>query len=150
MLPGLQYQDCHSVVLTDPAFNAAGVVALLPTLTPAWAQSLLALRNRLTAPLGLARVTMRQFPTLAVAPHQALLGLDDRHLDFRILLSSTPLPDQTAHRLTLRTLIRFHNAWGRAYLTAVLPFHRLILRRLLQDLARRDTAFKAERRCAGM
>ena len=59
-----------------------------------------------------------------------LLGLNDKHLDFRIVVDVVPIGTQQRH-VTATTLVRTHNLLGRAYLAAVLPFHRVIVPVLL-------------------
>lgn len=82
------------------------------------------------------------FTVLAVGAQEVVLGEDDRHLDFRVSLwLGDPLsPQAGARSLTISTVVRFHNRWGRLYFFPVKPFHRLIvpvmLRRTVRELAR--------------
>ena len=62
-----------------------------------------------------------------------VLGFDDRHLDFRIVVETQAAgEDQTSVRLM--TLIRRHNLLGRAYLAAIMPFHKLIVASMLSRI----------------
>jgi hypothetical protein len=57
-------------------------------------------------------------------------GLDDRHLDFRIVVETESLPDsRTAVRMM--TLVKRHNLPGRLYLAVIMPFHKLIVKTAL-------------------
>lgn len=87
---------------------------------PTWAARLMALRDRIVAPFGLKPAPASGFPVISETPGQVVLGFDDRHLDFRIVVSA----DQNF--ITLTTIVRRHNLLGRAYLAAIMPFHRKI------------------------
>ena len=99
---------------------------------PPWAQALLSLRHRLVRPFGLktdavaGEDAVNGFPVLRADDSTAVLGLDDKHLDFRIVLTVTPR-DPSGFALRVTTLVRRHGLAGRAYLVAVMPFHRLIV-----------------------
>lgn len=112
---------------------------------PAWVSALMALRNAIMRPfkvktdlqrLPAARGRIGMFPVLEETPREMLLGLDDRHLDFRLSVSVGPAA-AGARSLTVTTVVHTHNRLGRLYLAAILPFHRLIARRLLARGAHR-------------
>jgi hypothetical protein len=70
------------------------------------------------------------FPIISNSPEQCILGLDDRHLDFRIVVETESLPDsRTAVRMM--TLVKRHNLPGRLYLAVIMPFHKLIVKTAL-------------------
>jgi hypothetical protein len=56
---------------------------------------------------------------------------DDKHLDFRVSVQKLGVPGAT--RVALSTVVSPHNALGRAYLGAILPFHRAGVRALLAN-----------------
>jgi Protein of unknown function (DUF2867) len=102
------------------------------------------MRNHLVAPLGLktgrGKVTSPSrrigiFPVITKTPERVVLGLDDRHLDFRVAVDVTPLGGAQSH-VTATTLVCPHNRLGRAYLAIVLPFHRLIIPAMLAQVAK--------------
>ena len=68
---------------------------------------------------------------------EILLGEDDKHLDFRVAVLCSPAPllnaSDSGRQLTLATVIRYHNVFGRLYFLVVAPFHR----RLVQSALRR-------------
>lgn len=106
---------------------------------PFWVKAATRLRDRLVKPLGLK--TAESLPrdaslldALTTDRDDAEVfstGLDDRHLDFRVTLIK-----ETGGRFALATRIEPHNALGRAYLCAVLPAHRIIMRGLASTLSR--------------
>ena len=93
--------------------------------------SALSLRNRLGGLIGLKPVTFELgrgsgFPLVQQRRDEVILGFDDRHLDFRIVVSL-----MESGRVTVATYVARHGLAGRAYIAFVAPFHRLIVRQLL-------------------
>lgn len=106
---------------------------------PRWYHRLLALRNLLVKPFGLktdadladtGAGTIGPFPITSETDQSVILGLDDHHLNFRIVFETEAID---AHRTLVRsiTLVRRNNALGRAYLAAVMPFHNRIVPAML-------------------
>jgi hypothetical protein len=123
--PG-DFLDCYSVPSTlTPRQAAARGLAL-----PAWAAALLSLRNALVRPFGLKTGGDSPiFPTAHETEDEIILGTDDKHLDFRIGLI------RSGGRIYMSTWVHPHNAWGRAYLRLVMPFHILISRGAVARMA---------------
>jgi len=125
------FLDCYSVETTLSPREAA----LKGLSLPGWAKALLALRNAIVRRLGLKTEpepetnTLGMFPILKDTAQEFVLGLDDRHLDFRIGLIR-----QDA-RIYMSTWVHPHNFWGRAYLRLVMPFHILIVRGAMARMA---------------
>ncbi|RSK48775.1 DUF2867 domain-containing protein [Hymenobacter rigui] len=141
-LPAPHYHDTYRLPVTAalPASEAARLL-FGPDLAPGWVRHLLALRNTLASWVGL-RSTLRPGPApdqlapggqlgpfriYAVQPTEVLLGLDDRHLNFRVaVLTAEP------HTVALTTAVQFHNWAGRVYFAGIAPFHRAVVRALLR------------------
>ena len=70
--------------------------------------------------------------------HEIILGENDSHLDFRVsVLQQTRSTHEGRSRyLVLSTVVNCHNALGRAYIVAIAPFHRLVVRSSLRRAAR--------------
>jgi hypothetical protein len=111
---------------------------------------LLALRNRLVALIGLKGTEqiaagknasggkMRRvgfFPIVSQTPERIVMGFDDWHLDFRVVVDVLALGGDR-RQVIATTLVRTHNWVGRAYLTLIMPFHRVIVRTMLAQAAR--------------
>lgn len=149
----VDYADAYAVVLPASVSARTFADAVFGS-SPRWVARLMALRNAIVRPLGLiatrsalahARAVangtgerMGIFPVLADAPDEVLLGLDDRHLDFRI--SVRVLDDGRERFGVVTTLVRFHGVLGRAYFVPVRPAHRLIVPTMLRNGARRLAA----------
>ena len=128
ILPGHQFADAYKVPAPH-RMNAIEATRLAFAHGPAWVRALMGLRNRLGRLVGLRPARASGFPVISQALDEVVLGFDDKHLDFRIVVSVA------GGFATVTTLVRWHNAWGRAYLTAIMPFHRVIAARMIEGVA---------------
>jgi hypothetical protein len=69
-------------------------------------------------------------------PARLVAGINDRHMDFRLVVDIAAC-GQGQH-VTATTLVLTHNLLGRVYLAIILPFHRLVVRAMLRQVAQRD------------
>jgi Protein of unknown function (DUF2867) len=110
---------------------------------PRWIGALVALRDCLVTPFGLKTAEDPRvrnsadligiFPVLSQSPGRLVAGFDDSHLDFRVVVDvATSGPGQ---QVTATTLVLTHNRFGRIYLVIILPFHRVIVRSVLRQVA---------------
>lgn len=104
-----------------------------------WVRGLLATRDMTVARFGLKttgelqrnapdRKSISFFPILARSESELVLGVDDRHLDFRASILLGALNDEDAFEVVVTTVVHCHNIFGRAYLALIKPFHILIVR----------------------
>jgi hypothetical protein len=142
LLAGAQFVDAYSIAVDHRALDARQAAKQMMARQPRWAEALLALRNILVAPFGLKTSGASErapkemigiFPVLSATPDRLIAGFDDKHLDFRIVVDVATAG--TAQNVTATTLVLTHNWLGRTYLAIILPFHRLIVRTLLQQVA---------------
>lgn len=124
--PG-DFLDCYSTASGLSPRQAADRGLALPR----WAAALLSLRNTLVRPFGLKSGEPDRpiFPICHESDDELILGTDDRHLNFRIGLY------RQDGRMFMSTWVRPHNAFGRAYLRLVVPFHILISRGAVARMA---------------
>jgi hypothetical protein len=71
-------------------------------------------------------------------PDRLVAGFNDRHLDFRVVIDVAG--SGTLRNVTATTLVLTHNWLGRTYLAIIRPFHRLILRAMMQQVATETVA----------
>lgn len=93
------------------------------------ARRVLVVRDLLVRPFGLREAQQGVellFPVLEEEPDQVVCGLDDRHLDFRVIVTVS------AGTARCTTVVRRHGALGTAYFAVVAPLHRRLVPRLLQ------------------
>jgi hypothetical protein len=150
VLVGAGFADAYCLVVEAPALDAAAAAQRVFSRTPRWIGALLALRNRLVAAIGLKGTeeaagdrnassgkTRRIgfFPIVSQTADRIVMGFDDWHLDFRVVVDVLALGGDS-RRVTATTLVRTHNWVGRAYLALIVPFHRVIVRTMLAQVAR--------------
>jgi hypothetical protein len=106
---------------------------------------LMTLRDALVAPLRLHPVSQRgdalRFPVVSTSPSEVVVGLDDRHLDFRV--SVEVCRPATGPVVVVTTVVRRHNLLGHIYFALIRGPHRVLVplwtRRVVAG-ARRSTA----------
>ncbi len=141
-LPGADWADCFETQVAASGLTAETAARRAFDRMPAWVEGLMVLRNVLVRPFGLkgdphatasGRQRVGMFPVISDEPDEIVLGFDDRHLDFRIVVATEAAESQrTAVRLM--TLVKRHNLLGRVYLATIMPFHKLIVARTLSGL----------------
>ncbi|WP_170508855.1 DUF2867 domain-containing protein [Ruegeria arenilitoris] len=110
---------------------------------PGWVKILMGIRNAIVAPFGLKggkhlntdngspdAGTGAIFPVTYRDETEVIVGIDDRHLDFRIAVH------RDKDRVVMATWVRTHNRLGRIYLTVIMPLHILIVRNCMKRIAR--------------
>ena len=116
---------------------------------PAWIGVLTSIRDSIVSLVGLK--TARQlarlpkdvdterisfFRVYGRSKAEIVLGEDDKHLDFRLsFLCSPALDPKAGPTLTASTVVHCHNLLGRSYLSAIAPFHRLVVKASLRRAA---------------
>ena len=141
-LPGAQFADAFRIVVDGPPLDARNAAQRMMGRSPRWMEFLLSLRHALVAPFGLktsgagektAGGLIGIFPVLSETPDRLVAGFDDRHLDFRVVVDVAA--SGQGQQVTATTLVRTHNWLGRTYLAIIMPFHRLVVRSLLRQVA---------------
>jgi Protein of unknown function (DUF2867) len=113
---------------------------------PSWINRLLELRNVLVKPFGLKpgedmapeKATPNNiglFPVIKEEAGQVLLGMNDKHLDFRLLVDIKN-GENGRQIITASTVVKTHNALGRFYLAVVKPFHKVIVPAMMARVSR--------------
>jgi hypothetical protein len=142
LLAGAQFRDAFSVVVDDAALDARHAAEKMLGRWPRWIEQLVALRNFLVAPFGLKTGAPKEpgrsdiiglFPVVSQTPDRLVAGFDDKHLDFRVVVDVAT--SGAGQEVTATTLVLTHNLLGRIYLATILPFHRLVVRSLLRQVA---------------
>jgi len=145
LLAGAQFADAYRVALdgtTLDAREAAEKMFALFARGPRWIEVLLSLRNTMVAPFGLKKSGAGDpapggmigiFPVLSETPERLVAGFNDHHLDFRVVVDVATA--EAGQQVTTTTLVLTHNLLGRAYLATIMPFHRLIARVMLRQVA---------------
>ncbi len=142
LLAGAQFVDAFRIEIGDRALDARHAAERMMARQPRWIETLTSLRNILVTPFGLktsgaSRTAPREmigiFPIVSETPDRLVAGFNDKHLDFRVVVDVTN--SGTVRNVTATTLVLTHNWLGRTYLAIILPFHRLVVRTLLRQVA---------------
>ena len=142
-----------SFAITLPSSATRDVLALSRFLLgdPApWFTVLLGLRDGIVRLFGIkTRQQIREAPRVenedridffrirSVSGTEVIVGDDDKHLDFRASILLRRRDAESSDELLMTTAVHCHNLPGRTYLAVILPFHRLIVRSMLNRAARR-------------
>jgi hypothetical protein len=141
VLAGAQFADAFRVTVADADLDARGAAERMFSRSPRWIEALVDLRNMIVVPFGLKASGEGEpnvggmiglFPVLNETPERLVAGFNDHHLDFRVVVDVAPAT--RGRDVTATTLVLTHNWLGRAYLTAIIPFHRLIAKTLLRQV----------------
>jgi hypothetical protein len=144
LLAGAQFADAFRIDVQGAHLDARQAIVLITSRSPRWVEALTRLRNMLVGPFGLKtsgetetprRETIGLFPVLAETPDRMIMGFNDKHLDFRVVVDVVPPGSVPSQQVTLTTLVKTHNRFGRIYLAIITPFHRLIAPAMLRRVA---------------
>ena len=144
LLPGAQFMDAYRREVNGENLDARRAAGRMMARAPRWVDALLALRNIIVAPFGLKtsgedrrapRDIIGIFPVVSETPERLVAGFNDKHLDFRVVVDVATSGQRQS--ITATTLVLTHNWLGRTYLTVIMPFHRLVVRAMLRQVARR-------------
>lgn len=141
-LPSADWADSYAVRLDRSDLDPMEVARDLMGRAPRWVGALLNIRNRIVGLFGLKSAELELtgqdriggFPVIEQDDERVLLGFDDKHLDFRIIVA-VELEGAGHQHVSLTTLVNRHNLFGRIYILIVTPFHKLIVKTFLKRFA---------------
>lgn len=142
LLAGAQFIDAFSINVGETALDARTAGNRMFARSPRWVRALLSLRDLVVAPFGLTTAkSARQapvdrvgmFPVIRETPQRLIAGFDDRHLDFRVVIDVAAI--HAGSCVTATTVVLTHNRLGKIYLAIITPFHRLVVRTMLRQVA---------------
>lgn len=143
----VDYWDCYMAESKLAERSLVDIYAAAFGHLPTLFKHLLVIRSALVKPFGIAGVSYKDltrtidtnrayevgekiglWTIFEKTDNELIAGTNDKHLDFRV---SVFRDGRT--RVALSTCVMTHNAFGRAYLTTILPFHRFGVMKLLTD-----------------
>lgn len=146
-----------SYVVTFENMKKLGIDRLAPMLlngeTPEWVKALFAVRNFFARFFYLKTETPSDnkenenihdkrylpgdkigiFPVTDRSDAEIVMGLNDRHLLFRVSVLSETDNHSDKCTLYMTTVVRFNNLLGKLYFFPVKPFHKIIMRRTMKQ-----------------
>jgi Protein of unknown function (DUF2867) len=138
------FSDCYQAPLNHCKTLSEAYQAIFGY-PPVWMRNLMRLRNIIAKKLGLKSFNNEEiseielsvfrlpyqvgrragiFLVQEIEPHELILGVDDRHLNFKI---SIFIHETKGYRVvSVSTVVVIHNLLGRIYMILIKPFHRFI------------------------
>jgi hypothetical protein len=128
-------------VLARAAFERQAIWIRALTLFRDWVMSPVGVKP--TSAIGAAAAASGDvigfFPVLSRSARELVVGVDDRHLDFRAAIQLRSGAAGGAE-MVAATVVHCHNRLGRMYLRIIAPFHRTIVRANLERAVRKPEA----------
>jgi hypothetical protein len=153
--PAINYQDCFTGVFeSQNQVTIDDCVFAFFDCAPAWVSNLLALRNTIVKMLGLKTMTSENrtelrkkfkvkegnslglFKILVKTKQEVIMGVDDKHLNFRVSLLLDQSEKPESYRLSITTVVQMNNWFGKLYFMPVKPIHKLIVPVMLRGIIR--------------
>ncbi|MBS4096174.1 MAG: DUF2867 domain-containing protein [Sulfuricella sp.] len=153
-LPGAYFFDCHAVAVPHTSRSALDLFLSALKNSPAWVNSLMALRNKLVKFVGLKDLgglgefdpakpesaylpgdRVGIFTLISNTPDEALLGESDKHLDVVLSVYKHSTVPDGEQSVAVTTVVHVHNLLGRVYMLPVTPLHRIIAPAVLSHIA---------------
>ena len=150
------YIDSYSILISDKEDNTnlKNIVRFFLTCGPKWADRLMKIRDKVVGIFGLKTSDMLTdkgkkldniklehgeqldiFQLYEKTDNEVILGGDDNHLDLRVSLLIEPsAPNSDKRKLSITTVVKFNNFFGRLYFLPVRPFHEIIVRTTLKNM----------------
>lgn len=103
-----------------------------------WVDMLMKIRNAVVKPFGLKTGNFEEHLLDMIqcrSDNEIIIGMDDSHLSFYVSLFCMP-KENDAQTLSLTTVVRYNNLFGRIYFFFISPFHRMIVKNSLDNVAR--------------
>ena len=142
LLAGATFADSYAITAEGLGLDAVEATKRAMGRTPRWVSGLMALRSVLVTPFLLktgreksvrSSTRIGFFPVIRQSADEVVLGMNDRHLDFRVSVEVRPL-GAGRQEISATTAVKPNNLFGRIYLAIVTPFHRVIVPAMLSQV----------------
>ena len=139
-LPRADWADCYQLHIAERGLTAIDAARRTLGHFPPWVRALMTMRNGVVSLFGLKTShhalgsveTIGFFPVISKSPKQVVLGFDDRHLDFRVVIDVRD--DDPGELVSVTTLVWRKITLGKLYIAVITPFHNLIVYSMLASL----------------
>ncbi len=111
--------------------------------TPKWVDLLFTLRNKMVGLIGLKNEIPKDytndfkvggyvglFKIYNLEDSECILGLDDSHLNFRVIINKGI---DNYYNINVITLVEYNNLKGKIYMSIIKPFHRIVVKRMVAN-----------------
>lgn len=135
----VDYFDAFEMELQDETLSAELIYKGMFSTVPLWIEKLMKIRNKIVSLFGLKSVKgdsdlefkvgnkEGMFHIYFICENEVIAGEDDRHLNFRVSVL------KEANKVTVSTLVKYHNWFGKFYMTLIKPFHKLIVQFMMKN-----------------
>lgn len=135
LLNSIDFMDVFST--TNHIDSIKNIIALMFNNLPSWLGFLLSLRNFMVSFFGLKTELNRKlndvnlgfFEIYETSKTKMVLGVDDRHLNFRVIVCNT---NEQFYNVKIVTLVHYNNYGGRIYMNMIKPFHVMVLNAIVK------------------
>lgn len=138
-IDSVDYFDAFKMDLKDETLSAELIYKGMFSTVPEWVEYLMKIRNKVVSLFGLKSVKgdsdlefkvgnrAGMFHIYFISENEVIAGEDDRHLNFRVSVL------KEAKKVTVTTLVKYHNWFGKFYMTLIKPFHSLIVQIMMKN-----------------
>ncbi len=70
------------------------------------------------------------FKIFSISETEIILGANDKHLDFRAIITKDKA---LVYNIKVITLVSYNNTFGKIYMTIIKPFHRIVVKSLVKN-----------------
>lgn len=128
---------------TNHENNLEEITHLVFNNPPLWIQGLFKLRNKLVKLIGLKTEKPADyhedfsvggyigfFKIISISDSAIVLGAEDSHLDFRVIVATN---DDSKFNIKVMTLVQYNNSVGKIYMALIKPFHRMVVKQMVKN-----------------
>jgi len=143
------YIDAYSGTFTKEV-HIEDVVKLFFTSTNRWVDRLFNVRNKMVKMFKLKVSTIENkqphelnitignsiglFKILDKNENEVIIGEDDKHLNFRVSIYREKVGYN--YLLTISTIAKIHNSFGKIYFFVIKPFHKIVVKKMVRNILR--------------
>jgi hypothetical protein len=144
LLPNIDFFDTFST--TNHVDSLELISNKIFNTTPKWVAILFSIRNHIANLIGLKHEIPKDynedfkiggyikfFRIFNIKEDEIILGANDKHLNFRAIISKTL---DASYNIKVTTLVEYNNRLGKIYMTIVKPFHRIVVKRMVKNAYR--------------
>ena len=146
LLAGIDFSDTFST--TNHINSIEEITNLIFNTSPNWVNSLFKLRNKIVRLFGLKTGIpddynekykvggyVKFFKIFLVSDHEVILGADDSHLNFRVIINNDK---SDINNIKVITLVEYNNLMGKIYMGIIKPSHRQIVKIMVKNAFREN------------
>ena len=138
----IDFQDSFSFYIQNNKMSINELYIAIFSTAPKWIENLMKLRNKIVLLMGLKTEMKRIenfdfevgdkvgiFKIYKIEDQEIIAGENDKHLDFRVSIFREITEES---KITVSTIVKFNNKFGKFYMTLISPFHKMVVRSLLK------------------